>query len=134
MKHDRSMLREIAAADPEMTLQAFVKSAESTIELASTAIEHADKGDCHNAGKFAFRASEELGSVRGLMTQIATEIRTTKNKGEKAKLKNVLAAMRHDLLALEGVKTAMFSKKCFRGTEPMPFAVTSRPSDGEEDG
>jgi hypothetical protein len=125
---------EIAAADPAMTLQAFVKSAESAVELASTAIEHADKGDCSNANRFAFRATEEIGSVRGLMTQIATEIRITKNKHEKAKLKHALSAMRHDLLALEGIKTEMFSKRCFRGTEPLPFAVTSRPSDGEEDG
>jgi hypothetical protein len=129
----RIHIGEIAAADPEMTLQAFVKSAGSAIELASTAIEHADKGDCINANKFAFRASEEIGSVRGLMTQVATEIRITKDKQEKAKLKHALGAMRHDLLALEGVKAEMFSKQCFRGKEPLPFAITSRPSDGEED-
>jgi hypothetical protein len=127
-------LREIAAADPEMTLRAFVKSAESTIELASTAIEHADKGNCNTANKFAFRATEELGAVRGLMTQIATEIRVTKNKSEKMKLKHALSVMRQDLLALESVKAEMFSKPCFRGMKPLPFAVTSRPSDGEDDG
>jgi hypothetical protein len=129
------MSREIDEHDPDESLKAFVKSAETTMDLAASATEHAQMGDCRNASRFAFRASEEIGAVRGVMGQVATEIRLTKNEEEKKRLQKTLEIMRDDFAVIEQARTGMFqnTSRCFGGA-PIPFAVTTRPADGEEDG
>jgi hypothetical protein len=123
--------------NPPESLKLFVKSASTTMELASSAIESADAGDCRNASRFAFRMSEEFGVVRGIMNRITADIRSSEGK-QQEELHVLLSAMRQDFDFLQKSKGDVFRKfakrcACSVSSPELPSEFTIRPGDGEED-
>lgn len=136
--------------DTEQAMKLFVKGAETTMDMSASAQDHMERGDCRNAATFAFRAAEEAGAVRGVMTQVAAEVAETNREiqrvgkrpelvEQKSQLQNVLGIMREDFDFLQKAREQSFNafaRRCACGTRGSnaPTQVTTQPSDGEDDG
>jgi hypothetical protein len=119
-------------------MKLFVKGAETTMDMSASAQDHMDRGDCRNASIFALRAAEESGSVRGIMSQVASEIAKA-DPAQRMQLEKALGIMRSDFEFLQTAREQSlnsFARKCACGTRgaSAPAQVTTQPSDGEDDG
>jgi hypothetical protein len=146
----RGRILGLDSIDTEQALKQFVKSAETTMDLSASAKEHMDAGDCRNASLFAMRAAEEVGAARGVMQQVALEVhenerdirrvgRKSQLLEQKARLDKTLSILREDFDFLQAQREALFHDFASRCACAVPDAVapgqvTTRPSDGEEDG